>query len=490
MDEFGVLVQSIGFKANGKSAPMAKSKTKPNSHFNGSSGNSTSSFNDSSSLPVDELDGIFRSNVNIHKSGQPQNLFGDDDVFGGKVSGSGQYGAIDLESVLNSSNNGNSGGGLHSGNTVGFDVFDDFQGAKPKKGDPVDDLIGNFGVNSIGKPEEKGSGFDDLIPGFGGANSSKNGQPPKTKLSSELNGHSSKSRSTVEDDPFLVFESPLSQDDASWPPSGPSEQGKGNIYSSLDDLDEFAAGGPQNDSRTNDTRTKTERTTAGSASNGFQNVDDLDAIFSGGKRQDYADSLFGTFFQEEKITTVKQTPSGSSSSTSIKSSAANIGGDFTSLFGDVTTSSGEFHEIEGEPEERRRARLNRHMRMYGRMAQALDDKNQRDFQIQLEQEEKHRLAETLDNDIRRWAAGKEGNLRALLSSLQQVLWPECGWKPVSLTYMITSDSVKKVYKKATLYVHPDKVQQKGANIQQKYIAEKVFDLLKEAWNKFSADELR
>lgn len=44
--------------------------------------------------------------------------------------------------------------------------------------------------------------------------------------------------------------------------------------------------------------------------------------------------------------------------------------------------------------------------------------------------------------------------------------------------MITSDSVKKVYKKATLYVHPDKVQQKGATLEQKYIAEKVFDLLK------------
>lgn len=60
----------------------------------------------------------------------------------------------------------------------------------------------------------------------------------------------------------------------------------------------------------------------------------------------------------------------------------------------------------------------------------------------------------------------------------QILWPECGWRPVSLTDMITSDSVKKVYKKATLYVHPDKVQQKGATLQQKYIAEKVFDILK------------
>lgn len=59
-----------------------------------------------------------------------------------------------------------------------------------------------------------------------------------------------------------------------------------------------------------------------------------------------------------------------------------------------------------------------------------------------------------------------------------MLWPECGWQPVSLTDLITGASVKKVYRKATLCIHPDKVQQKGANIQQKYIAEKVFDLLK------------
>lgn len=65
-----------------------------------------------------------------------------------------------------------------------------------------------------------------------------------------------------------------------------------------------------------------------------------------------------------------------------------------------------------------------------------------------------------------------------LPNEEQVLWPECGWEPVSLTDLITSNSVKKVYRKATLCVHPDKVQQKGATTQQKYTAEKVFDILK------------
>ncbi|EOA33968.1 hypothetical protein CARUB_v10021463mg [Capsella rubella] len=113
--------------------------------------------------------------------------------------------------------------------------------------------------------------------------------------------------------------------------------------------------------------------------------------------------------------------------------------------------------------------------------------NHRDRQIQIEQEERNRISETLDAEIKLWAAGKEGNMRALLSSLHLVLWPECGWEAVSLTDLITCAGVKKVYKKANLYVHPDKVHQKGA--QQKYIAEKVFNILKEAWNKFNKEEL-
>ncbi|KAK8717840.1 hypothetical protein V6N13_045093 [Hibiscus sabdariffa] len=180
---------------------------------------------------------------------------------------------------------------------------------------------------------------------------------------------------------------------------------------------------------------------------------------------------------------------GSSSSMKKASSTANIVDDLSSIFGAATSSSGEFQEVEGETEERRRARLERHQRTQERAAKALAEKNQRDLQVQREQAERHRIAETLDVEIRRWSAGKEGNLRALLSTLQYVLWPECGWQPVSLTDLITAAAVKKAYRKATLCIHPDKVQQKGANLQQKYVSEKVFDLLKEAWTKFNSEEL-
>ncbi|CAK9879972.1 unnamed protein product [Sphagnum jensenii] len=163
--------------------------------------------------------------------------------------------------------------------------------------------------------------------------------------------------------------------------------------------------------------------------------------------------------------------------------------DWTSFFTQPTALGDEFRETEGEPAERRRIRLEKHQRIEERAAKALEEKNQRDMALQMEQEERHRLAGNLDAEIRRWSMGKEGNLRALLSSLHLILWPECNWKPVSLTDLITAPLVKKAYKSAILCVHPDKVQQKGATVQQKYTAEKVFDLLKDSFAKFNANEL-
>jgi hypothetical protein len=57
-----------------------------------------------------------------------------------------------------------------------------------------------------------------------------------------------------------------------------------------------------------------------------------------------------------------------------------------------------------------------------------------------------------------WSQGKEQNIRALLCSLDKVLWDgEKRWKPVGMHDLVTADQVKKVYRKAVLSVHPDKV---------------------------------
>ncbi|XP_030950428.1 J domain-containing protein required for chloroplast accumulation response 1-like isoform X2 [Quercus lobata] len=92
----------------------------------------------------------------------------------------------------------------------------------------------------------------------------------------------------------------------------------------------------------------------------------------------------------------------------------------------------------------------------------------------------------IDAKIRQWSNGKKGNIRSLLSNLQYVLWPESGWKPVPLVDIIEGTSVKRAYQKALLCLHPDKLQQKGAASHQKYIAEKVFEILQEAWTHFNS----
>ena len=57
-----------------------------------------------------------------------------------------------------------------------------------------------------------------------------------------------------------------------------------------------------------------------------------------------------------------------------------------------------------------------------------------------------------------WIEGKEHNIRALLSTMHTVLWEgETRWRPVGMADLVTPEQVKKVYRKAVLVVHPDKV---------------------------------
>ncbi|CAK9170251.1 unnamed protein product [Ilex paraguariensis] len=97
--------------------------------------------------------------------------------------------------------------------------------------------------------------------------------------------------------------------------------------------------------------------------------------------------------------------------------------------------------------------------------------------------------EVLDEDIRLWSAGKEANIRLLISTLHHILWPNSGWYPLSLTNLIESSHVKKAYQKARLCLHPDKLQQRGATLPQKYVAEKAFSILQDAWAAFISQDV-
>ena len=60
--------------------------------------------------------------------------------------------------------------------------------------------------------------------------------------------------------------------------------------------------------------------------------------------------------------------------------------------------------------------------------------------------------------VNEWSEGKRGNIRALLCSLHGILWEEEDrWKPVGMHQLVQPEQVKKVYRRAVLSVHPDKV---------------------------------
>ncbi|KAH3661799.1 hypothetical protein OGAPHI_005977 [Ogataea philodendri] len=97
--------------------------------------------------------------------------------------------------------------------------------------------------------------------------------------------------------------------------------------------------------------------------------------------------------------------------------------------------------------------------------------------------EKFALHDKVEAQLQNWKNGKEDNLRALLSTLNQVLWPELGWKSVGLTDLVLNNKVKIVYMKAVAKTHPDKLAGETST-ERKLIANGVFITLNQAWDKF------
>lgn len=72
-------------------------------------------------------------------------------------------------------------------------------------------------------------------------------------------------------------------------------------------------------------------------------------------------------------------------------------------------------------------------------------------------DEKFALADQVDARIEAWRGGKRDNLRALLGSLDTVMWEGSGWKKIGMSDLIVLGKVKINYMKAIGKCHPDKV---------------------------------
>lgn len=94
------------------------------------------------------------------------------------------------------------------------------------------------------------------------------------------------------------------------------------------------------------------------------------------------------------------------------------------------------------------------------------------------------LTDSAQDRVARWAGKK--NLRALLMSINEIIWPEAGWAPLNMADLMEASGVKRAYRKAMTVVHPDKVAHLG--MEQQVLAQKIFEALNNGWNIFQVQE--
>lgn len=99
------------------------------------------------------------------------------------------------------------------------------------------------------------------------------------------------------------------------------------------------------------------------------------------------------------------------------------------------------------------------------------------------EQEKFQLHDKVETKVNQWKHSKEDNIRALLASLDLILWPEANWKKITMADLVLDKKVKINYMKAVAKTHPDKISQ-NATTEQQLIAQSVFVTLNKAWDKF------
>lgn len=90
-------------------------------------------------------------------------------------------------------------------------------------------------------------------------------------------------------------------------------------------------------------------------------------------------------------------------------------------------------------------------------SEALNRVREANAAAEAEDQLRHELKDTVDGRLLTWKGGKENNIRALIASLETVLWPELGWQKVGMHELVTPSQVKIRYTKAIAKLHPDKV---------------------------------
>lgn len=107
-----------------------------------------------------------------------------------------------------------------------------------------------------------------------------------------------------------------------------------------------------------------------------------------------------------------------------------------------------------------------------------------------DQDAKNEAGLQIEPKIKAWAYASNNarnNIRILLSTLHNILWEGSDWEPKTVADMMTDISVKKVYMKAILIVHPDH-NSDVTDPTALYMMDRVFNILNDSYAEFTKNK--
>ncbi|KAI8093109.1 DnaJ domain-containing protein, partial [Halteromyces radiatus] len=110
----------------------------------------------------------------------------------------------------------------------------------------------------------------------------------------------------------------------------------------------------------------------------------------------------------------------------------------------------------------------------------------RQAELAKEESERQEKADIVNARIDTWKRGREKNIRALLSSLDTLMWPGAQWRGAPINELLEPKKVKICYMKAIAKVHPDKLPS-STTVEQRLLASGIFSVLNQAWDDFRSN---
>ncbi|KAI9484095.1 MAG: hypothetical protein EXX96DRAFT_500791 [Benjaminiella poitrasii] len=114
-------------------------------------------------------------------------------------------------------------------------------------------------------------------------------------------------------------------------------------------------------------------------------------------------------------------------------------------------------------------------------SKAVQEMREREKKREAEEAERLKKTDKVNHEIKMWKLGKDKNLRALLSSLELILWPGVQWKAVMVSELLDPKRCKVTYMKAIAKVHPDKLPA-NSTVEQRLLASDTNDSTSETNN--------